>query len=194
MIVMGNNENFEELLELKQQMKILKQQLSNETIINNEQVDKAIRKYPITWGALHLWGGVFGVAAYGVYFYGQLTKDGGTSVWRLVFAGLLMIFVGYFVVFWGNRGHSYFQVADQEFQHWSRFPLRKSMSIPVSKISYIEILKRPTSFLRKMFWSGRTMRVRYNTYDDLYVDTLDISDIICDLLRANPDIELKIEK
>jgi len=192
MIVMGNKEIIEELEQLKLQMDVLKKQLAKDTIINEEQIEKVTARYHTKWNWAQILLSV-GVLGYWVSFIWRLIahdKD-QTSIGWLLFCIVATILLIYLCVFWGNRGFSFYQVADGEVQHWFRFPMRKRTAIPVSKIRYVERRRKHSMWSQ---YYGFPIRIRYNKYDDIYVNPQDVNEFICDIIRANPDIDVIQEK
>lgn len=189
---MENKEIIEELEQLKLQMDVLKRQLAKDNIINDEQVEKVTNKYQMKWR----WAQMFFCTSLAGYWVINIW----TSIFRnnenfhigwFIFCIILTILLIYFCIFWGNSGFSFYQVADGELQHWFRFPLRKRTAIPASKIRYIERRRKHSVWSQ---FAGFPIRIRYNKYDDLYINPQNVNEIICDIIRANPDIEVVQEE
>lgn len=185
-------DNFEELQSLKQQMLVLKQQLEKETIITDGQIAKVTKRHAMgsAWTQIALSVVItlnLCALAYRYFFVDIVSSSCLFFCLYITF----ILFVVYLLVFCLNVGFSFWQVNDGELQHCFRFPMRVRRAIPVSSIRYIEKLRKHSYFSPE---HGFKVHIRYNKYDDLYLNPKNLNDFICDLIRENPDIELKQEK
>lgn len=192
MITMENKDNFEELQLLKQQMSVLKKQLDKETIIADDQIEKVAKKYTIGTPWTNIVLGIALAFNLSLYLCRYFFEPETLNTWRYILLfGFLALIFAYLFCFPLNAGFSYWQIVNGELQRCFRFPQRVKKSIPVSSILYIEKLRKHRYFSPL---HGFSIHIRYNKYDDLYLNPNNLNDFICDLIRANPDIELRQEK
>lgn len=189
---MENKGIIEEIEQLKCQMEALRRELAKDKIIDDEQIEKITTRHLTKWRWSQIFLSITLAGFWVINLWRPIAHDNGqTSIGWLILCIIGTILLIYFIIFWGNWGFSFYQVADGELQHWFRFPLRKRKAIPVSQIVYIERRRKHSMWSQ---YYGFPIRIRYNKYDDLYINPQDVNEIICDIIRANPDIDVKQEQ
>ena len=179
---METKERNDELMELKGQMELLKQQLHKNEIVNEGQITRIARtykpKHPYVSAVLGL---LLGILPASSMITRWITDWEKVSVWELcIFVPFILVLAcGYAYMYAGNS----YEVKDG--QLIVRDVLRrKALVIPTDKIRFVE------------FMASKGMgaaRIMYNRYDDLYLRNSNYTELIKDLLRANPDIEIRRE-
>lgn len=187
---MENNEIKDPLYELKDQMLVLKQQLSKQTIINEEQTKNIVSEYkpahPYIWVAI---GALTGLVVAGNSAWRLVTKFTEMSLWEILIITLFILIVMIFYAYIGARSHTTtYSIKDETLYFSNLFSklFRDSMEIPIRSIRYIEFLSRGPK--------ERRVRIVFNKFDDLYIYTRNVEGLITDLLRVNPDIEIRSER
>ena len=89
---------------------------------------------------------------------------------------------------WTNLHSSTYNIKDGNLYVSNVFTkfVHDAVTIPISSIRYIEFLAEGPK--------NRRARIVYNKFDDLYLLSNNPEAIIADLLRVNPDIEIRHEK
>ena len=189
---MENNEIKDPLYELKDQMLVLKQQLSKQTIINEEQTKNIVSEYkpahPYIWVAI---GALTGLVVAGNLCIAAttVTKFTEMPLWEILIISLFILIVMIFYAYIGARSHTTtYSIKDETLYFSNLFSklFRDSMEIPIRSIRYIEFLSRGPK--------ERRVRIVFNKFDDLYIYTRNVEGLITDLLRVNPDIEIRSER
>lgn len=184
---MNNIETTKELLELKEQMLVLKKQLNKEKILSEEQVSKVTRihksnRLPIIQifvGALCMLNVIS--FSYILFFKEKNLSESQLAIFITISALLL---ISYIVFISGVRTYS---IKDGKIIIGHRLKIPKSKTINIDSIRFIEIQER-INFIH------RTLRIGYNKYDECFVGPKNKEEFISDLLRINPEIDIKKEK
>ena len=184
---MVENETFEELEQLKSQMSLLKRRLGNEPIVGDEQIVRVAKEYRhgnVFWVLVTI--GCLSVLYCGVpvlkLFSGEewLTLDtirlilGFVQLYCMIDMAVQRMFRRYSIdgdVLKVKSGVG---------------PTARTIRIAISTIRYVELLNVGR------FNRGR-VRIVFNKFDDCYIDSKQYAAIIADLLRVNPDIEIRKE-
>jgi len=183
---MENKDNFDELNVLKHQMAMLKRQLGNERIINDEQVEKITKQFhPRKAKKLTIFAILSCLVACLNILQIYIWHRQKFAIWEIILGILIMLFLFYLYVIKTNQGMVICEIVDEQLHIRNRFERKPTLIIPISSIRFIERLANPHS--------GRTIRIMYNKFDDIYLDPKNLNDFICDLIRINPDIELRNE-
>ena len=187
---MEKNEIKDPLYELKDQMLVLKNKLSKETIINEEQTKTVTNKYspknPYLWPVL---GALIGICCAASSVNDLAFRYDELPMWRLIFDGIFLVFVIIANAYLHGHGHSStYNIKDGNLYVSNVFTkfVHDGITIPISSIRYIEFLAEGPK--------NRRARIVYNKFDDLYLFSNNPEAIIADLLRVNPDIEIRHEK
>ena len=187
---MEKNEIKDPLYELKDQMLVLKNKLSKETIINEEQTKSVANEYkpktPYVWPVL---GALLGIACASGLIYNLVTKFEEMPIWLIIFYVVLIAIAIIANTYIHGHGHSStYNIKDGNLYVSNVFTkfVHDGVTIPISSIRYIEFLAEGPK--------NRRARIVYNKFDDLYLFSNNPEAIIADLLRVNPDIEIRHEK
>lgn len=171
----------DELMELKDQMELLKKQLHKHEIVKEGQIAEIARtykpKHPYWRAAL---GVVLGLTICATWVEKLIFHFDELPLWEIVLGGVLILIT---VFFYGvsYAGNSY-EIKD------GRLVLRnvlkqKTLDIPIDKIRFVEF----------MAYKGRGARIMYNKFDDFYLRGVNYTELIKDILKVNPDIEIRRE-
>lgn len=187
---MENMENMQELMQLKQQMSILKTQLNKNVIITDEKIEKVTQisssRRPILMTFLAILASL--VSSLGL-IQNIFFSSGRYPIWIL---GLFVVCILSSLAFWIiTVGGKSYTIKDDVLTvgyllGWLKIGKWSYAVIPVEKIRFIEHLAHPRL--------GRSLRIMYNTYDDIYLDPDNLSEFIGALVSINPEIEVRYEK
>lgn len=184
---MNNIETTKELLELKEQMLVLKKQLNKENILSEEQVSKVTRIHKsnrlstkqILFGALSMINVI--LFSYIIFFKEKHLTGNHLFIF---FAVAILLLISYIVFI--SRVRTY-TIKDGKIIIGHRLKIFKTKAISIDSIRFIEIQER-INFIH------RTLRIGYNKYDECFVGPKNKEEFISDLLRINPEIDIKKEK
>lgn len=113
---------------------------------------------------------------------------GDWNWWNIIFTvvGILCILCmvyGYCFIMVGCRNY---QIKEENLYVGNKFFRKEQNTIPIQSIRFVEKLAKPMN--------GRTIRIMYNKFDDIYLDPQNIDDLIDGLRSINPNIEVRQEK
>lgn len=187
---MDNKETFEELEQLKSQMSVLKKRLKEDPIVADEQqILRVAKEYK--YGRIY-WGIIAGVL---------VGLSGSFGLWRELFSGehhsivlivvdivVALLAIGFWVCYCTDLLYSHYTIDNENLVVRSgNLLLKGKRVIPIKSIRFIELLNVGNM-------NGRNVRIVYNKFDDFYLNSPRNSEIVADLLRVNPEIEIRKEK
>lgn len=178
---METKDRNDELMELKGQMELLKKQLQKHEIVEEEQIAEIARtykpKHPYWRAFLGIIVALFICASWVeklIFHFDDL------PIWELVLGGALILIMMYFygVMYAGNsyeikEGHLILRNVTKKIV----------LDIPIDKIRFVEFMAN----------KSRGARIMYNKYDDFYLKDVNYTELIKDILKVNPDIEIRKE-
>lgn len=178
---METKDRNDELLELKDQMELLKKQLHKHEIVGEGQIAEIARtykpKHPYWRAALGVLVALMICASWVeklIFHYDEL------PLWVIVLSGafILMTMCLYGVTYAGNS----YEIKDGHLV--LRNVLRqKTLDIAIDKIRFVEFMAN----------KSQGARIMYNKYDDFYLRDVNYTELIKDILKINPDIEIRKE-
>lgn len=143
-------------------------------------------KNPYLWPVL---GALIGICCAASFVYDLAFRYDELPMWRLIFDGIFLVFVIIANAYlYGHVHSSTYNIKDGNLYVSNVFTkfVHDGVTIPISSIRYIEFLAEGPK--------NRRARIVYNKFDDLYLLSNYPEAIIADLLRVNPDIEIRHEK
>lgn len=176
--------NIQELLQLKEQMIVLKKQLNNNTIINNERIISVTKIHnPRNKRKKWIWGILIGATITSNIFPSMVNVNG---IWLKISLALIGIFglITYSALVFGAGDKYYIEngllIVKNCFLLLGKHIV---VSIPISSIRYVRIMKKTTI--------KHSLEICYNKYDMYCIDPKDINKLIYDLTCINPEIEIR---
>ena len=171
----------DELMELKGQMELLKKQLRKHEIVEEEQIAEIARTYK----SKHIyWRAVFGIIAALLICASWVEKllfhYEELPLWYVVVAGFFIVVTVYFygVIMAGNN----YEIKEEHLILRNVLK-QKTLDIPIDKIRFVEFMAN----------KRQGARIMYNKFDDFYVRDVNYTELIKDILKVNPDIEIRKE-
>lgn len=178
---MEKKDRNDELMELKEQMEVLKEQLHKSEIVEESQVAELVRSYkPRHRRRLMLCGAFSGFCSVGALICNMIEHYERWSWWAIGLLGIvaLILIIGNAISYAGYN----FEIKDE--QLIVRNVLRSKVAeIPIQKIRFVEFLANKSN----------GARIMYNKYDEMYLRGVNHTELIKDILRVNPDIEIRRE-
>lgn len=171
----------DELMELKGQMELLKQQLHKHEIVEEGQIAEIAKtykpKHPYWRAAL---GVAFGLTICASWVEKLVFHFDELPLWEIVLGAALILAMGFFygVMYAGNS----YEIKDGHLVLRNVLK-RKVLDISIDKIRFVEFMAD----------KGRVARIMYNKYDDFYLRDVNYTELIKDILKVNPDIEIRRE-
>lgn len=178
---METKDRNDELIELKEQMELLKKQLHKHEIVGDGQIAEIAKTYKPNHPYLRATLGIIvAICICGSWIKRLVFHYDELPAWDLALSGvfiLLMIFF-YGVIYAGNS----YEVKDGQLVLRNVFK-KKVLDISIDKIRFIEFMANKSQGVRIMF----------NKFDDLYLHDVNYTELIKDILKVNPDIEIRKE-
>lgn len=178
---MNTKDRNDELMELKDQMELLKKQLHKHEIVKEGQITEIARtykpKHPYLRAAL---GVAVGMAICASWIEKLVFHFDELPLWELILGGVLILIM---VFFYGMlyAGNSY-EVKDGHLVIRNVLK-QKTLDIAIDKIRFVEFMAN----------KGQGARIMYNKFDDFYLRDVNYTELIKDILKINPDIEIRRE-
>lgn len=143
-------------------------------------------KNPYLWPIL---GALLGIGCAAGTTYNLITRYDELSMWKIILDILfLLVVIIANAYLYGHVHSSTYNIKDGNLYVSNVFTkfVHDGVTIPINSIRYIEFLAEGPK--------NRRARIVYNKFDDLYLLSNNPEAIIADLLRVNPDIEIRHEK
>lgn len=134
-------------------------------------------------------GALLGIGCAAGTTYNLITRYDELSMWKIILDILfLLVVIIANAYLYGHVHSSTYNIKDGNLYVSNVFTkfVHDGVTIPISSIRYIEFLAEGPK--------NRRARIVYNKFDDLYLFSNNPEAIIADLLRVNPDIEIRHEK
>lgn len=134
-------------------------------------------------------GALLGIGCAAGTTYNLITRYDELSMWKIILDILfLLVVIIANAYLYGHVHSSTYNIKDGNLYVSNVFTkfVHDGITIPISSIRYIEFLAEGPK--------NRRARIVYNKFDDLYLFSNNPEAIIADLLRVNPDIEIRHEK
>lgn len=178
---MEKKDRNDELQELKGQMELLKQQLRKKDIIGEEEIAYIAKSYKPKHRVLRgIVGALLGLCVCAGWLTNIISNIDKEPRWMiaLTIVMVLTMMSGYAYLYAGNS----YDIEGNTLILRDIFR-RKAAEIPIDKIRFVE------------FMANKSMgaRIMYNKFDDFYLRDVKYTEIIKEILRINPDIEIRRE-
>ena len=178
---METKDRNDELMELKSQMELLKKELHKNEIVGEEQILEISKTFVPKHRKLKvLLGALLGLIICGNSLYHIIVKFDQEPWWSICL-GIPMVLFMMFMYAYIYAGNS-FEIKDDHLV-LRDILRRKTAEIPIDKIRFIE------------FMANKSMgaRIMYNKFDDFYLRDINFTELVKDILKVNPDIEIRRE-
>ena len=178
---METKDRNDELMELKDQMELLKKELHKNEIVDEKQIAKISKTFePKHRKRNVMLGALLGLIICGNSLYHIIIKF-DQEPWWLLIPGILIVPVMMFMYAYMYAGNS-FEIKDDRLV-LRDILRRKTAEIPIDKIRFIEFLAN----------KSMGARIMYNKFDDFYLRDVNFTEIVKEILKVNPDIEIRRE-
>ncbi len=178
---METKDRNDELMELKGQMELLKQQLHKNEIIEESQITELVRSYrPRHRRRKMLYGAFVGFCSVFALMSNMIDHYEKWSWWAIA----LVIFMALFLIIGDAITYAGYSFAIKDEHLIIRNVLRSKVAeIPINKIRFVEFMAN----------KKQGARIMYNKFDDFYLRDVNYTELIKDILKVNPDIEIRKE-
>lgn len=179
---METKDRNDELMELKGQMELLKQQLHKKEIISEDQIAEVAETYK----PKHLWirilsGAFLGLGVSLNIIQSLIMHFDELSVWHFCIGiACVLLFVAFYAIMGAGV---YYEVCNGHLMIRHSITKKMLKDIPIDKIRFIEFMAKKRD----------GARIMYNKYDDFYLREVNYNELVKDILRVNPDIEIRRE-
>lgn len=178
---METKDRNDELMELKSQMELLKKELHKSEIVSEDQIAEISKTFvPKHRKRNVLLGALLGLIICGNSLYHIIIKFDQEPWWSICL-GIPMALIMMFMYAYMYAGNS-FEIKDDRLV-LRDILRRKTAEIPIDKIRFIEFLAN----------KSMGARIMYNKFDDFYLRDVNFTEIVKEILKVNPDIEIRRE-